>query len=232
MSVMTSNDGRAGMRALSLSASIARDVAATILSGDVKPGQLLEGEVDACLRLKVSRTAYREAMRILAAKGLVESRRRAGTRVTSSELWHWLDPDVVGWLLGVQRGRRVLAAIYELRRAIEPSAAALAAERRTEQQQQAMRAALVDIYRLPAMPARISQREFHALMFQSSGNCFFSAMGRIIDQVLVEAAGQRSSRPTQPRAIVAKYSELFAAISATDAVAAREAMSQVIDLEI
>ncbi|MBM0106631.1 FadR family transcriptional regulator [Steroidobacter sp. S1-65] len=232
MSVMISNNDRAETRAASLSGSIARDVAVTILSGDVKPGQLLEGEVDACLRLRVSRTAYREAMRILVAKGLVESRRRAGTKVTSAELWHWLDPDVVGWLLGVQRGRQVLPSIYELRRAIEPSAAALAAERRTEPQQQAMRAALVDIYRLPAGAARMSQREFRAVMFESAGNCFFSAMGRIIDQALAGATGQRAPRPTHSRAIAAKYSELFAAISATDVTAARTAMSEVIDLEI
>lgn len=232
MSVMISNNDRVDTRAASLSGSIAREVAATILSGDVKPGQLLEGEMDACSRLQVSRTAYREAMRILVAKGLVESRRRAGTKVTASELWHWLDPDVVGWLLGVQRGRQVLPSIYELRRAIEPSAAALAAERRTEHQQQAMRQALVDIYRLPAAAARASQREFRALLFESSGNCFFSAMGRIIDQALAGAAGQRTLRPTQARAIAARYSELFAAISATDAAAARAAMSEVIDLEI
>ncbi|HEY0687337.1 MAG TPA: FCD domain-containing protein [Steroidobacter sp.] len=123
------------------------------------------------------------------------------------------------------------AAIFELRKAIEPSAAALAAERRSEQQREAMRTALVDLYRLPAMPARMSQREFRGLMFESSGNHFFSAVGRIIDQALLEPTGQRLPRPTQTRAIVAKYSDLFAAISAADAVAAREAMSEAIDLE-
>lgn len=218
------------MRASPLSGSIARDVALSILSGDVKPGQLMEGEIDACLRLGVSRTAYREAMRILIAKGLVESRQRAGTKVTSSDRWHWLDPDVVGWALKVQRGRRMSDAIFELRRAIEPSAAGLAAERRSEQQRQAMRTALVEIYR-PAVPARMSQREFRGLMFESSGNCFFSAMGRVIDRALLETTGQRSPRPAGTRAIIAKYSELFAAISATDVVAARAAMSEVIDLE-
>lgn len=227
MSVITNSSGRSGIRASSLSGSIARDVAQAILSGATKPGQLLEGEVDACSRLRVSRTAYREAMRILAAKGMVESRQRAGTRVTAIDRWHWLDPDVVGWLLGVQRGRRVMAAIFELRRAIEPSAAALAAERRSERQLQAMRGALVDIYR----PSTASQREFRGLMFESSGNCFFSAMGRIIDQALFEATGQRAPRMPDTQTILGKYSELFAAISATDSVAARAAMSAVIDLE-
>lgn len=170
-------------------------------------------------------------MRMLVAKGFVASRQRAGTRVTSSEQWHWLDPDVVGWLLEVQRGPHILASIFELRRAIEPCAAGLAAERRSEHQLQAMRRALTGIYLLPAAAAMLSQREFRALMFESSSNFFFLAMGRTLDRALVEVAGQRSPRPAETRAIIAKYSELVAAISAEDVVAAREAMSEVIDLE-
>ena len=61
-------------------------------------GHILNGEVDASDRLKVSRTAYREAVRILAAKGLVESRPKVGTRVSPPERWHLLDPDVLSWI--------------------------------------------------------------------------------------------------------------------------------------
>jgi hypothetical protein len=56
------------------------------------PGDILDGEIDASDRLEVSRTAYREAVRILAAKGLVESRPKVGTRVSLPERWHLLDP--------------------------------------------------------------------------------------------------------------------------------------------
>jgi len=55
----------------------------------------LNGEVAASDRLHVSRSAYREAVRILAAKGLVESQPKVGTRVSPPERWHMLDPDVL-----------------------------------------------------------------------------------------------------------------------------------------
>ncbi|HZD53500.1 MAG TPA: GntR family transcriptional regulator, partial [Woeseiaceae bacterium] len=87
-------DARARRRALRLHGSIARDLGVLIVSGRYKPGELLNGEVSASDRLQVSRGAYREAVRILAAKGLVESRPKVGTRVSQPEHWHLLDPDV------------------------------------------------------------------------------------------------------------------------------------------
>ena len=71
-----------------LHTTIARDLGIAIAAGRLLPGDTLTGEVASSARLSVSRTAYREAVRILAAKGLVESRTRTGTRVSrrSSEL--------------------------------------------------------------------------------------------------------------------------------------------------
>ena len=68
--------GAPGRRALRLHGSIARDIGVAIVSGRFRPGQVLEGEVEASVQRRVSRTAYREAVRILAAKGLVHSRPR------------------------------------------------------------------------------------------------------------------------------------------------------------
>ena len=85
-------------KALRLHGSIARDLGMRIVSGRARPGDILDGEIDASDRLEVSRTAYREAVRILAAKGLVESRPKVGTRVSLPERWHLLDPDVLSWI--------------------------------------------------------------------------------------------------------------------------------------
>ncbi len=72
------------------------------------------GEIEASGQLKVSRSAYREAVRMLAAKGLVQSRTRTGTRVSAVEQWHLLDPDVLAWVL--RRARAGSAAgLFELR---------------------------------------------------------------------------------------------------------------------
>ena len=67
------SNARARRKSLRLHGTIARDLGVLIVSGRYKPGDLLNGEIAASVRLQVSRSAYREAVRILAAKGLVES---------------------------------------------------------------------------------------------------------------------------------------------------------------
>jgi DNA-binding FadR family transcriptional regulator len=125
------SEAAARRKALRLHGSIARDLGVRIVSGRARPGDILDGEIDASDRLEVSRTAYREAVRILAAKGLVESRPKVGTRVSRPERWHLLDPDVLSWIFEREPDDRLVNGLFELRRIVEPQAAALAAERRT-----------------------------------------------------------------------------------------------------
>ena len=63
-----------------LSVRIAHDLGVAITAGEYQPGDKLEGEIEVSDRLNVSRTAYREAIRMLTAKGMVESRPRTGRR--------------------------------------------------------------------------------------------------------------------------------------------------------
>src|SRR3954468_5928255 len=84
-------------RSKRLHGSIAHQLGVAILTGHYRPGEILPGEVEFSEQLQVSRSAYREAVRILAAKGLVESRPKAGTRVSDRERWNLLDPDVLAW---------------------------------------------------------------------------------------------------------------------------------------
>jgi DNA-binding FadR family transcriptional regulator len=84
--------------ALRIHQAIARDLGTAILTGKHKPGDLFEGEIEAAERLGVSRTAYREAVRILIAKGMLESRPKAGTRVLPRARWNVLDPEMLAWL--------------------------------------------------------------------------------------------------------------------------------------
>ena len=69
-------------------ARIARQLGIEIVSGRYRPGHVMDGEVESSLALDISRCAYREAMRILGAKGLVRSRPRTGTRVSDIADWH------------------------------------------------------------------------------------------------------------------------------------------------
>jgi len=127
---------------LRLHGTIARDIGIGIVSGRLKPGQILTGEIDSSARLAVSRTAYREALRILAAKGLVESRPKVGTKVSEQKNWHLLDPDVVGWTFANEPDWVMLKNLFELRDIVESHAAALAAIRRSDAQLNRMRQAL------------------------------------------------------------------------------------------
>jgi DNA-binding FadR family transcriptional regulator len=71
------------------------DLGLAILRGEFQPGQSFPSEVRLCEKLGVSRTAMREAIRGIVAKGLVESRPKIGTRVRGREHWNHLDPDVL-----------------------------------------------------------------------------------------------------------------------------------------
>src|SRR6187431_2061094 len=135
----TSHQAIPARKSLRLHGSIARDIGVLIVSGRYRPGHILDGEVEASSQRKVSRTAYREAVRILAAKGLVDSRPRVGTRVSALEQWQLLDPDVLSWAFSGEPEPEVLHGLFELRTIVEPAAAALAATRRNQSHLDSMR---------------------------------------------------------------------------------------------
>src|SRR5690348_10517589 len=126
-------------RALRIHGAIAQRIGMAIVSGDYAPGDVLDGEVAASEQLSVSRAAYREAVRILAAKGLVDARPKIGTRVNPLSKWNWLDPDILEWIFQSEPERAVLDGLFALRDLVEPGAAALAAHRRSAPQLQALR---------------------------------------------------------------------------------------------
>ncbi len=96
-----------------------------ILRGEIRPGDALE----AASAMAASRTALREAIKVLAAKGLVEARPKVGTRVTPRESWNLLDPDVMAWQHDDALTPSFLRKLTEVRAVIEPQAAAFAAQR-------------------------------------------------------------------------------------------------------
>lgn len=75
----------------------------------------------------VSRSVTREAVKMLTAKGLLTARPRKGTTVQPSSRWNLFDTDVLRWLLERKFSLELLRQFTELRVAIEPAAAALAA---------------------------------------------------------------------------------------------------------
>ena len=104
---------------------------AAIVNGDIAPGADLD-VAELQERFSVSRTAVREALRVLAAKGLVGARPRRGTFVAPREHWALLDADVLRWRFADKVDERFLDELGEVRLTVEPAVARMAALRRTD----------------------------------------------------------------------------------------------------
>jgi DNA-binding FadR family transcriptional regulator len=112
---------------LTLHVRVADHLGLAIVRGDMAPGQAFPPELQLCEILGVSRTAMREAIRGLVAKGLIESKPKTGTRVREPAHWNHLDPDVLRWRVDVTDTETYLKKMFQLRYATEPAAAAIAA---------------------------------------------------------------------------------------------------------
>lgn len=105
-----------------------------IVNGKLAPGESLPREELLAQRMHVSRTALREGMKVLAAKGLIESRQKTGARVRETVHWDHLDADVLAWRCESMPTEDFVEKLVEMRGVIEPAAAATAARRRSDLQ--------------------------------------------------------------------------------------------------
>lgn len=138
--------------------------------------------------LDVSQTVLREAIKVLMAKGLLDARQKRGTFVRPRTDWNLLDADVLRWKLAAGASDRFFSDLLELRRSIEPAAAALAAVRATAQDLAALDAALTAMAASgsdPVMHVR-ADASFHLALLTASHNLFFTQMYRVIIPALVE----------------------------------------------
>jgi DNA-binding FadR family transcriptional regulator len=219
-------------RRLRLHGVIARDIGVAIVSGKHKPGDLLDGEVAASDHLKVSRGAYREAVRILAAKGLIESRPKVGTRVSPPERWHMLDPDVLSWIFAFEPDPTLLANVFELRQIVEPQAAAMAAERRTDEDLQALASALrgMEEHTLAAEEGRQADQAFHSALLRASRNAFVISLTTGVCSAVTWTTIFKQRHSPLRRDPMPDHVAVYEAVAARDAPAARAAMAKLIEL--
>src|SRR5579885_923233 len=134
---------RADLRRQSLHHILAQDIGARILKGEFAPGSLLPKEAEWSRSFGVSRTAVREAIKMLMAKGLIVSRPKIGSRVQPRNSWNLLDRDVLAWYCAAAERQHFLASMHQVREILEPEAAALAATNHTAEQLRSIEAALV-----------------------------------------------------------------------------------------
>ena len=112
---------------------VVAELARRILSGTVLPGERLPNTVQLSADLGVSRSALREAIKVLTAKGMLEVQPRTGMRVRPRDNWNLMDPELLSWC-GPALDAELLRSLLECRQLIEPGAASLAAANATAAQ--------------------------------------------------------------------------------------------------
>ncbi len=211
-------------------------LATEILKGIHKPDANMPPEPTLIERFQVSRTVMREVMKTLAAKGFVVSKTRIGTRVLDPVNWNFFDADVLAWRVRMGLDDAFLLSLTEIRRAVEPAAAALAARRRTA----------ADISRLRTSVAQMSMTthtrqsfaeadlEFHLAIGSASGNPLMRAIANVIEAALVASFAHSSpvDDASDHEVTSNSHAAIVDAIESRDEAAAAAAMLKVIDIGV
>src|SRR4051794_20093906 len=176
--------------------------------------------------LGVSRAAYREAVQVLIAKGLVESRPKAGTRVLPREHWNLVDPDVLAWAFAREPDQRLIESLFELRGIIEPAAAALAAKRRPREDRKNMRwgRTLMRRHRWAREGGRRGDGQSHAAFLPATANDTLIALSAGIAAAVAWTTVYKQRGRELPRDPLPFHVSVYDAIADGDAERAREAM--------
>ena len=178
----------------------------------------------------VSRSVTREAVKMLTAKGLLGARPKQGTFVQPDENWNLFDTDVLRWLLDRKLSIGLLRQFNELRIAVEPQAAALAANRAAPAQVAAIAAGLARMREAErglddALDADIA---FHVAVLRASGNPFYTQFRDVVSTAL-RTSIRFTNRISGRTASIADHAAVHDAITKGDAEAAHQAMRYLIN---
>lgn len=214
----------------SLYGQIAHGIGHEIVTGAIPAGTALPKEEIACAQMQVSRTAYREALKVLSAKNLVHSRPKTGTVVKPRASWNMLDPDVLAWQFEAGPSYRVARSLYELRMMVEPESSALAATRATEAQKTSINKAFDEMKR--AAPGSIEHVKadvaFHQAILIASGNELLLTLGSLIETGLAKGFQLTNYDPEYEAIALQQHGHVAQAISVGDANSARAEMRKII----
>lgn len=187
-------------------------------------------ESDLCRIHGVSRSVLREAIKMLSAKGLVASRPRQGTWVQPQSYWNILDADVLGWMMARKFEPELLVEFLQVRLAIEPAAARMAAEKASLEAIAAIEAALM---RMQAAERGdddplASDIAFHVAVLDASGNRFYARLRDLIAAALRTSIKVTNQVKGVRLASIADHKKVLDAIVARDPDSAFAAMQSLI----
>jgi GntR family transcriptional regulator, transcriptional repressor for pyruvate dehydrogenase complex len=208
------------VRNTKLGAQISHQLVEAIVSGRYKPGDQLPPERDLAVMFETSRVAVREALGALIAKGILSTRQGSGTTVNPTEQWNTLDPVI----LMLRDGDQTLDQLHEVRRIIEPELAALAAQRITPEELEALRQ-LVDLPLDDTIEQHIERdTNFHVAIARVTKNTVLQIVLSSIGDLLRESRRRSFIVPGELAAARNWHRMVFEAIERHDPEAARLAM--------
>jgi DNA-binding FadR family transcriptional regulator len=162
----------------SVHGSLANEIGLRIVRGDYPPGTILPNEAKWSETFNVSRSAVREAIKMLMAKSLLASRPKIGSWVEPRERWNLLDRDVLAWYATSPDREVFLKTVQEFRHIIEPEATAFAAMRRTEEQMAEISQACREMGEATSLQERTrADTRFHLAILRASGNDLLVPLG-------------------------------------------------------
>ncbi len=211
---------------------VARVLGSEILAGVHKPGAKIPAEAEILGRFGVSRTVLREVLKTLTAKGLIVSKTRVGTTVLDSTHWNFFDADVLSWKVAQGFDADFRRDLTEVRLAIEPAAAAVAAERRSDADVAELRRCVAAMWAATDSARSFAEADldFHRAVGAASGNTLMRSMSAVIETALVATFTLASPvREDREHAVsVRGHEAIVDAIEARDGAAAADAMRSVI----
>lgn len=211
-----------------LHGELVHDIGVRIVRGELSPGTSIATEIDTTA--EVSRTVVREAIKVLAAKGLVVARPKTGTQVRERRYWNLMDPDVLAWRIEAEPGDGLLVHVFELRRLLEPAAAALAATRASETEVEQLAAAFEEMAAAVRDDPEAyigADLRFHAIVLEACHNELLAHLGSTLRAVF-----RASFTRTHGGAVktLPMHEAVLAAIRAEDSARAEAAMRDLIEL--
>lgn len=222
-SIVISNNAVASRR---LHEQVLESLVERIVSGEFKTGDSLPSEADLCEVYGVSRSSVREALRVLAEKGLIEVRHGLGTRVNAPEHWDFMDTVVL-------RARRknggmtpIFNDLHEARQILECEAATLAAERSDAEDHATMHAALERMKDSLDDPAAFAAADFafQRSIFEATRNRVLLRMAIPIRELVEYTIQITSGVPDSLQKTYEDHLAVYYAIRAGDGAGANDAM--------
>ena len=218
-------------RSRNITSYIFQDLGLAIVTGKYSHDRPFPVEAELCKIYAASRSVVREAVKMLSAKGLLSSVPRQGTCVQPEQYWNLFDSELVQWLLERKFSFALLLEFTQIRLAIEPAAAALAAASADMNDLQAMEAALSRLaaaHRGKDDPLT-SDIDFHIAVLRASHNRFYCQLEELIETALRYAIRETNEVLGVEVAEVEEHQAVFDAILRRDPLGAERAMRAIME---